>query len=333
MTPILTIGITSYKRIKELERCIKSIRTKYKDDIEIIVSEDRSPLSHEIEELVNLLANDSQYQIRFTTNEVNLGYDMNLGSIIKKANGKYIFYMSDDDAFNDGFLDLLIPFLKFENQAGVIYAPFIYTDTGKKDRVRADSDFRITKGEDSASKYIYDSILFSGLVFRKEYVKNYDSSRFKNHNYFQVYMFLQMLFNYGGYYFSTPSVLCIGDGENAYGLSESSGGNVLLANRKSVKSNLEFNKNLIKVIRMFDEDENCHVIDNFAKQYSLHSYSGLSIARNEGIQYFKEYWKILNGLDIKFYPITKAYYCMLYVLGKNRTDRMLRGMRSLVKKE
>ena len=101
MTPILTIGITSYKRIKELERCIKSIRTKYKDDIEIIVSEDRSPLSHEIEELVNLLANDSQYQIRFTTNEVNLGYDMNLGSIIKKANGKYIFYMSDDDAFND----------------------------------------------------------------------------------------------------------------------------------------------------------------------------------------------------------------------------------------
>ncbi len=66
-------------------------------------------------------------------------------------------------------------------------------------------------------------------------------------------MFLQMMLHYGGYYFEKPSVLCVGDGENAYGISESSGGNAILANRKSVKSNLEFNKTLIKVIRMFDE--------------------------------------------------------------------------------
>jgi hypothetical protein len=62
-----------------------------------------------------------------------------------------------------------------------------------------------------------------------------------------------MMLHYGGYYFEKPSVLCVGDGENAYGISESSGGNAILANRKSVKSNLEFNKTLIKVIRMFDE--------------------------------------------------------------------------------
>ena len=42
MKPILTIGITSYKRVNELIRCIKSVNTRYIDDIEILVSEDNS---------------------------------------------------------------------------------------------------------------------------------------------------------------------------------------------------------------------------------------------------------------------------------------------------
>ena len=342
MKPILTIGITSYKRVDELIRCIKSIRTKYRDDIEILVSEDKSPLSEEIRVAVEKLSENSEYNIRFTTNEVNLGYDMNLSAIIMKAKGDYIFYMSDDDAVADGCLDEVVSFLKSGTDAGVMYAPFVYMSTGKKDRKRSNENFVIPAGEASAAKYIYDSILFSGLIFRKEFVKDFDSSRFKNHNYFQVYMFLQMLLKHGGYYFANPSVLCIGDGENAYGLSASSSGdtslankerNALLADRTSIKSNLEFNKTLIKVIKMFDEDEDTHVIDSFAKQYSLHSYSGLSYARDAGKKYFNEYWKMFNELEIKKYPITKAYYVILNILGKKKSDILLSHFRKLVKKE
>ena len=332
MKPILTIGITSYKRVNELVRCINSIETKYIDDIEILVSEDKSPLSAEIQTTVESLAKSSPYNIRFTTNEVNLGYDMNLGAIIKKSQGDYVFFMSDDDAVADDCLDEIISFVKNKSGYGVLYAPFLYTQNGKLDRVRG-SNHPIPAGEGSASKYIYDSILFSGLIFKKEYVEKYDSSRFKNHNYFQVYLFLQMMLHHGGYYFKKASVLCIGDGENAYGISESSGGNAILANRKSVKSNLEFNKTLIKVIRMFDEDEGTHVIDSFAKQYSLHSYAGLSRARDEGKKYYKEYWEILKGLDIKRYPITDVYYVLLLVLGRKKTDYLLSGARKLIKRE
>lgn len=339
MEPLITIGITSYKRVNELVRCINSVVTKYGNEIEILVSEDKSPLSYEIEETVKGLSEKSQYNIRFTTNDVNLGYDMNLGAIIQKAKGKYIFYMSDDDALTQDCLDEIIPFLREENSCGVFYSPFIHTDTGKSDRNRGNEGFQIPKGEQSASKYIYDSILFSGLIFRKDYVKGFDSSRFKNHNYFQVYMFLQTMLKHGGYYFSTPSVLCIGDGENAYGLTASSKDdkdtkrNVILAHRESVKSNLEFNRTLIKVIRMFDEDEGTHVIDSFEKQYSLHSISGLTIARREGKQYFKEYWKILKSLDIHIYPIAKCYYALLMLFGAEGTTRMLSGFRKKAKKE
>lgn len=331
MQPILSIGITSYKRISELERCLKSIRTKYADELEIIVSEDCSPLSTEIGEKVSEISKTYPYKLSFMPNEHNLGYDGNLGAIIKKSQGKYVFLMSDDDAFYDGFLDILIPFIKDEkNDYGVIYAPFVYTSNKRKDR-NYGKDMIIEQGEASCAKHVYDSILFSGLIFRKDYVESFDAGRFLNMNYFQVYMFLKMLHNYGGYYFIHPSVWCVGDGENAYGLSESSGGNALLANRKSVISNLEFNKTLIKVIKIFDDEEHTDVLKSFEKQYSFHSYSGLSLARKMGLDYYKAYWKKLNSLGIKIYPIAKLYHLLLLVLGSSISDKITSILRRRVK--
>ena len=322
MATLLSIGITSYKRVNELERCIRSVDTKYVDDVEIIVSEDCSPLSKEIGVKVEEIKKTCKYRLSFMPNDHNLGYDGNLGAIIRKSSGKYVLLMSDDDAIYEGYLDMLIPFLKeTKKEYGVLYAPFVYTTTKRKDR-NYGKDLEIEKGEESCKKHIYDSILFSGLIFRKEYVEGYDASRFLNMNYFQVYLFLKMLKNYGGYYFAHPSVWCVGDGENAYGLSESSGGNELLVNRKSVISNLEFNKTLIKVIKIFDQEESTNVYSSFEKQYSLHSYSGLSKARRMGKQYYREYWDKLNSLDVKLTPIVRFYYYLLLILGADMSDNI-----------
>lgn len=333
MRPILSIGITSYKRIRELIRCINSIQTDYVDEIEIVVSEDCSPLSKEIGVAVSQIQTVSKYDIRFLPNERNLGYDMNLGAIISKCRGEYIFFLSDDDTIYGRSLDIIIPFLmsREASQYGVFYAPFIYNGNHKKDRNRGNSDMAIPLGEQSASSYIYDSILFSGLIFRREYVRDFDASTFKNMNYFQVYLFLKMLYQYGGYYFANPSVICIGDGENAYGISESSGGNSLLANRKSVISNLEFNKSLIQVIRRFDQEEKTSVFKSFEKQYSLHSYSGLSLARRNGISYYRKYWAMLQSLEIRLYPITYLYYWTLLLLGANFTNLITSRFRKILK--
>lgn len=332
MEPILTIGITSYKRVNELKRCIESIKTIYKDDIEILVSEDHSPLSNEIRLAVENMQSNSPYKIIFYSNDKNLGYDMNLGAIIQKSSGKYIFFLSDDDEIFQNSLDIIIPFLKKCNNYGVLYAPFVYSDTGKKDRNHG-KNFVIQPGEKNAKKYIYDSILFSGLIFKRDLVKGIDASRFKNMNYFQVYLFLTMIYKYGGYYFNSPSVLCVGDGENAYGISESSGGNSKLADRTNIKSNLEFNKTLIKVIKIFDGENNTKVFENFEKQYTLHAYSGMSIARTRGVRFFNEYWNILNSLDIKIGALAKIYYLILLILGKKKADILLSGFRKIYKKE
>ena len=332
MEPILTIGITSYKRVEELKRCIQSIQTKYVDDIEILISEDHSPLSHEIQKVVCEIKKGSKYNISFSVNEKNLGYDMNLGMIIQKSRGKYIFFLSDDDMVYMDSLDEIISLLKKNRNYGVVYAPFVYKNTGKKDRNR-ENNFEIAPGIKNVKRYIYDSILFSGLVFRREYIQKIDASRFKNMNYFQVYLFMTMLYQYGGYYVKNPSILCVGDGENAYGIAESSGGNSKIADRTNIKSNLEFNKTLFEVIRMFDKDHDTDVFSDFEKQYTLHSYSGLSLARERGIDFFKEYWAILNSLDIHLGFPAKIYYILLLLGGKKNIDQLLSVFRRRIKKE
>lgn len=314
----LSVCITSYNRVNELRRCLNSIKTRYSDEVEIIVSEDNSPQRDAIADMVKQFAGESSIDVIFNTNEVNQGYDRNLGRLKSLASGKYIFYLSDDDCIMDGALDKVIDALK-EQEPALMFEPFYY---GPVDAVKRkyNKSFRIDAGEEAASTYLYDAILFSGLIFEKDKIAEYDAERFLNCNYFQVYMFLMTIKKYGAYYLDVMTIDSVSDGENAYGTVKSTKKNELLADRNSIYSNIEFNKGLIKVIRFFDEDSNSDVITKFAKEYSMRSYGGLSRARAYGRAEFKNYWKKLNELDIPISGTAKTYYATLLIFGNKVCD-------------
>lgn len=321
-SPFLSICITSYKRLKELERCLHSIDAKDVDNIEIIVSEDHSPQRGEIKTLVDKFAEQSPYCVVFNSNEVNLGYDNNLKKLIDLSSGEYIMFLSDDDCLFEGVLDKIISRLKSQKPA-LLFSPFYYGPTKAYRRIYSHS-FAISKGKESASKYVYDAILFSGLTFRREFIKDYDATRFKNLNYFQVYLFLSTIYKYGAYYLHVKTINSVSDGENAYGTVDSAGkNNNLLADRDSIFSNLEFNKGLVKAISIFDEDNGLDTLADFSKQYSIRSYGGLSRARRHGIHTFKEYWEKLNEVGVPITGVGKAYYCLLLVFGSKISDKAM----------
>lgn len=320
MKYLISVCITSYKRVKELERCLKSVDSKYTDKIEIVVSEDCSPQKGEIEEVVKSFAETSPYHVVFNSNENNLGYDRNLKQLQKLSSGEYIFYLSDDDIIVPGALDKLVDFLiESEGQYSLIFAPFWYGPIKDVRRKHATS-FKIKAGSESAAKYVYDAILFSGLVFKRTSVINLDAEKFKNLNYFQVYMFLYVMNEYGAYYMDELMIDSVSDGENAYGQVESSRSNGKsknedLSNRNSVFSNLEFNKGLFKVIKSFDEDYNTHTFDEFSKEYSLRSFGGLCRARKCGRNVYKQYWKRMQEMDMNYSFVVRVYYYVLLICG------------------
>lgn len=316
--PVLTICITSYKRIHELQRCLKSINTIYMNQIEIVVSEDHSELRNEIQQMVECYSKDSPYLIKFNTNEANLGYDRNLAKLISLAKGKYIIFISDDDCFVEHGLDKSIEFI--QNHDCHVAFGSIYLNNEKTVGRKYAKSMIISKGLDSVNRYLYDSVLFSGLIFKRELVAGYSAERFINLNYFQIYLFMSVLYNYDGYYVDILTINVMSDGENAFGISDSSGKNEFLANRESIYSRIEFHKGLISVIQIFDNDNGTDVIEAFEKEYSLRTYAGLSTARKVGKEEFKIYWDKLKVLDIQLTMIVKLYYWSLKIFGSNICD-------------
>lgn len=314
---ILSICITSYKRVNELKRCLLSISTIYSDDVEIIISEDCSPLKYEIKKMVDSLRDRISFKLTFNSNEDNIGYDRNLKKLIDLANGKYILFLSDDDSIYPGALDRLIPFL-MKNNYKFIYTPFENLN-GEMARKSIDS-YEIKNGKESAARNIYNFILFSGLMFLRESVKDISANRFVNLNYFQVYLGLVSVYKYGGYYFDCILVKEHGDGENAFGttsLGEHAKG---LVDRKKSYSNIEYNKGLINVIRIFDNDFNENTMSFFEKEYGLRTASGLIIAaKNNELE---TYWEKLKGLDIKYGLLPYVYYYAIKILGVNIMEKI-----------
>lgn len=312
MNCLLSIGITSYNRPKELKRCLESIDTEFIDKIEIIISEDKSPKREEIRKIIDEFRKTTQYEVISNYNSENLGYDRNLKKLMSLASGKYILYMSDDDKLIPNSLSNMIK--KLENlDTGVIYSPF-YEEEFKKYSRFYDDSINIPSGGKYLTKHIYDSILFSGLIYNVDRLKNLDAEKFLNKNYFQVYMYLYGIHFFGGYYSNEPLVYCVGDGENGYGISDSSVKNELLANRKSFLSNLQFHEGLISVIKMFDKDYDTNYFISFEKEYNLRTVSGLSNAAKIGKKELRQYWEKLKTLNIQLSGITKICYILYTVL-------------------
>lgn len=314
-----SICVTSYKRINELKRCLESIDYKGKSKIEIIISEDCSENREIIRQVVEDYSQKAEYDVIFNTNEKNLGYDRNLAKLIELASGDYIIFISDDDKFIEGALDKIIKEIE-DGKYGCMFSPFIESDKTMK-RYYSKS-FIIEKGNTNAGKFIYESILFSGLIFKKSVVQNQSADQFVGLNYFQVYLFLLCMVNYDCKYINIPLINCIGDGTNGFGENEFQI-NELLSNRNSVFSNLEFHKGLIKVIKMFDSNYRTNIISCFQKEYSLRTYTGLSLAAKQSKKVLKDYYSCLNQLDIKLTMRPKVYFYMLLVLGTKGSDLVI----------
>jgi abequosyltransferase len=311
--PIISLCITSYNRVKELSRCLNSIKTKYINQIEIVVSEDCSPKKNQIKNLVLNFQKITPYKLIFNSNKKNIGFDRNLRKLIDISNGEYLLFVTDDDSLMENKLDELIKLmLKIDFSVG--FTPYYDCVTKRYDRKLKSTEV-IPAGMKSVTKHLYSSILLSGLIFKKSALPKYDVKLFANLIYSQVYLFAYILRKNSGYYFDIPIVRYIGDGENSFGKNDAAEKNELLANRKNYLSNLEFHKCLIATIQLFDIHAKENLMFEFSKQYSLKSYTGMYYARSFGLNALRQYWIKLHSLNIKLSFIVYFYYIILFIFG------------------
>lgn len=316
--PFLSICITSYNRVTELERCLETIDASGDGTIEIVIGEDCSPKRAEIAAVVNRFIAKTRYSVTFHPNPVNVGYDLNFANLLKLAKGEYLLFTTDDDAFRPGELDQCIAALR-ATPCSVAFTPYFDVQADELARKFART-MVIPKGIESVGKFLYSSILLSGLIYRRSDLRDYPAEQFKNLIYSQVYVFASGLLRADGAYIDVPLVQYIGDGENAFGTNAAAEKNALLSNRKSIYSNLEYHKGLIKVIRIFDAENGTDLLRRFAAEYSLKAYTGMRLARRVGRPELAIYRDRMKALGLELTPVVDVYYWTLRLFGARISD-------------
>ena len=145
----LTVAIPTYNRASDLDLCLSQITGQMKGregEVELLVSDNCSTdtTGEVVRKYLSL-----GYPVTHLKNSENIGPDRNFLQCFRKAQGKYLLILGDDDVLLDGALDKLLPILRggdygivFLNSYGfkddfrtekpntAPYGYVVYTDTG-----------------------------------------------------------------------------------------------------------------------------------------------------------------------------------------------------------
>jgi glycosyltransferase involved in cell wall biosynthesis len=301
----LTVAILSYNRPKELRRCLSSL-IPMPEGVEIVVFDDASPMRTEIIGAVaDVKAIDPAISLKI--NPENLGYDGNLVNAVVASAGEHVMLLSDDDFLEKGCLVSVLGALRVDDPA-CAFVRFLITDnlhsnsdSGEHYVRRRDLEIATTLGPDDLRRngaVIYNSILFSGLIFKRRLVHRHLETlqQFRNSIYTQVAIFALLTNEFGARFIPGPGVVACGDGANGFGSNSSASNDGDLVDRTTVHSNLKFNRRLIEVIYKLSLVLGSAFSKSFFREYNFRNFSGMRIARNAGRRSLARYWQELGEI-------------------------------------
>lgn len=278
MRCILTVGIPSFNRPNELLRALRSIPVDPR--IQVIISDDASPMQSDVTNVVSSF--DEGLSIEYYPQKINLGYDMNLSFLASKANSEFIMYLSDDDVCLGDQIVRLLDLLP-NSTKDLVITSFHGFDGELRRSLR--HDFEQSHMSDRVlASLIFETILFSGLIFRvKDYLYN-DVSGYKNSIYIQSYFVVAAAISSGYQYINIPIVAICGDGENGFGFDS---GDKELSNRDHILSDFKYHERHFLVIKKVSSKYSKGILRYYKLLYTLRMVNRLIVSRVIGRDEFK----------------------------------------------
>lgn len=159
---LVSIGIPTYNRPDELDQCLQLIRKQTHKNIEIIVSDNASSKSPQIEKIVNRhQLQDSR--IVFFQQKDNIGSIGNFEFVLEKASAEFFMWAADDDELELTYIEQLLPVLQKNNDYGFVVSGYDVVDKMSQPPIR--SDF---------TRYLNDIPGESAYVRMKNYIRQPD---------------------------------------------------------------------------------------------------------------------------------------------------------------
>ena len=310
----LTVGIISYNRPLQLLRTLKSL-LPLPLDVEVIICDDKSPKIIEISNSINEILRNNK-NIHFIQNEINIGYDKNVFNVIERSNTDYVLLLGDDDYLETNALENLQRFFSNTKNFTCGFLRYKSDSDNKYSRLNSTDIYFDKSIIKSNGSFIYNSILFSGLIFKKSTIVNHKEilEKYFNSIYIQFAIFLLLHSKYGSYGISGPGIIIGGDGESGFGFNDASSNlDADLKDRTSIISNLAYHKRLFDVVNKMELDISQEIVSPFIFEYKIRCVKAIFIARKYGRKYLKNYWKSLKKININGIWMIVPFYLLIYI--------------------
>jgi len=271
--PLVSIIIPTYNRPSYLREALKSaIRQIYKN-IEIIVSDNCSSENPQA-----MVESFQDSRIRFWRNSTNIGMFANAMNAFKKAKGKYVASLNDDDMWNEDFLEKLVPHLEANPNLTIAFCDHYIVDSdGNIDQSATENCTRFWK-RDRLKEGVYQPFCEIGLVdkavptamaavIRKNMV-DWDSIPPEVGNMWDLYVtYLCCRSGSGAYYYPERLTQYRVHGQN----------DTMLSGRRDVQTKIRNAKAEVFCNKLFMEDEHLQQFKPYFREKWLHANTTLGI--------------------------------------------------------
>jgi len=327
-SPLLSICIPAYNRPRQLIELLRSVDCAA-GQVEIVVSEDRSPKRAEIRAAMETEAQRSPYPVRYFENAENLGYDGNVRHLLELASGKYVLFMGDDDLFVPGTLDRFLTFLAQHSDAKYVLRSYIVRHEGG-----AVETFRympaaadLTPGEETVAWLFKRSVTICGFTIDRAEALKHATADLDGTLLYQIYLMAEVCLDHPSVYCDiavAEAVQSYRDDKPMFGASSAEKGRYVPGS-VSEDNSINFTKSYFEVTEYLDRKHGTTLTARVRESLSKYSYPFLSIQRKRGIGPFLHYARRLDkecGLGQT--PYFHLYKWGLVILGEANCDRLIR---------
>ena len=167
--PLLTIGIPTYNGAATIRQTLASILPQLAEGVEIVISDNAS--TDETPAIAQAFAAARPRDVHYYRNDTNIGMDRNFDAVVRRAAGRFVWILSDDDHIvHPQAVAKILAMAAAHPDAGTIFANY------ENVAVPIDHDYDALNGDEFFRVTRFKSTLISSVVVNKALWESYDLS-------------------------------------------------------------------------------------------------------------------------------------------------------------
>lgn len=326
--PFLSVCIPSYNRPGYIRELLITVVNQDYLNYEVVICDDNSPLTSEIEQVVNDISNNyHSKKIRFFRNKVTLGYDGNFRNLISKAEGDYCVYMGDDDLLCPGALSRIGEVIEHNPGIGVIIRSWARAERESKKILEKfryfEGDRKFLPGRKSVLTLFRRSVSIAGYTVNRHMAQEIATNKFDGTLLYQLYLTGIIVHKAGGYYIDECIAIMRKDANQKpthfFGNAEAEKGR-FIPGELSTTNSLNFVKGFIEIAEFLSVyHKDVSLKSELIKDIGNYSYPILSVQRSNSLKEFIRYYFSLKKLGLGKNRLFQIYFFLLLLFGRRLT--------------